>query len=209
MNGFLFEDFADLSQISAEKVYRHLQSPYLNKSKVVWDIKLVDNYLANRVVYPRIVPVDAFYWMLDLAILREALKEQGKNYLNPRSKKVFIPQRWLEGTTEMFSLVLAFVDAFNLQEVWSVISFGTRMESLGTIIKPVKVSPQGEMVLSLLGNLSQKYTIKAGSITQIPAPVSKVDVSLEIKGALLLGRTTLTLEVGGGVLGLMVDTRYG
>src|SRR3989344_7189671 len=111
----LFYRFDDLDQIKTEDVARWL-SPVPQQT-------LLENYIANRILYPQAIPVLPSDMKLDLAILREALKLQkpvgmqvknqflgGSPFLNVTMRKIIIPASFLEFVPDLTSLVWAFVD---------------------------------------------------------------------------------------------------
>ena len=65
----LFDSFDNLDQISPEAVATWL--------KPVPEFSHIENYLANKILYPQTVPLTEHDMQLDLSILREALKLNG------------------------------------------------------------------------------------------------------------------------------------
>src|SRR3990167_9440024 len=107
----LFSSFDDLDQISPEAIASWL--------KPAPELTSLENYLANKILYPQAVPLTKHDMQIDLAILREALRmngpkpgEQKSNallggnpFLNITLRKILIPERFLDFVPDLASLV--------------------------------------------------------------------------------------------------------
>lgn len=213
----LFNSFDNLDQISIEKIASWLKStPQPSK---------LENYLANRILYPQTIPLTETDMQIDLAILREALKlyapqKQNANnmlggnpFLNVTLRKVLIPERFLEFVPDLKSLVWAFIDALVqernkkdfYQDVWSIVLTGDFDEVVGSVILPQFDNSNGEMKLSVVG---KNYKILPGGLTIIPCPKDRCEIVYSSRKGKLLGKQSSALEIYGGRLGLIIDGRH-
>lgn len=212
----LFDSFDNLDQIPIEKITRWLK-------KAPSDIQL-ENYLAQRILYPQTVPLTAQDMEVDLAILREALRINapvrgktgpllGENpFLNMTLRKVLIPAKFLPFIPSLVALTWAFVDAFLMErrrqdwfgDIWTVVLVDEIDEVIGSILKPQFESSQGDMELII----NQKnYKVRSGSLIVIPCPQGRCEITYKFNQGKILGKKESALDVYGGRLGLMIDGR--
>lgn len=202
----LFDSFNNLDQIPAEAIASWLKNPP--------QLVQLENYLANKILYPQILPLTAYDMQIDLAILREALKNAsfGENpFLNIKLKKILIPAGFLNFTVDLVSLTWAFVDALLLNrkskgfgDLWTVVLTDDTDEVAGSILLPQFEGSRGVMNLKLQ---SKSYEVQKGSLMVIPCPKSRCEIAYKILNGRILGKTDSVVEIYGGRLGLMVDGR--
>src|SRR3989344_1790594 len=218
LNG-LFESFDNLDQIDITALSSWLKSPP--------DAIKLENYLANRILYPQLLPVTDFDMKIDLAILREALKIAGPKpgqksnlllgdnpFLNITLRKIIIPEKFLFFIPNLVSLTWAFVDGLLLgrqktdfySDLWTVVIADGRDETVGSIMLPQFAGEDDTMNLSLLG---KEVRIKAGSLTIVACPKDRCEIAYKFDRGKILGKREAALEVYGGRLGLMIDGRIG
>lgn len=197
VNG-LFTHLSNLSQLSADKVMVWLPKTF--------DARLVENYLGNRLLYPSSVPTSAREELIDLAILREALKLSPKSYYDPNLSRIYFPQDLLLYFSDLTKLAWAFIDVFVVNPITTVITRGNVIKNAGTILKPKIIRPKGTITI-WIKNQNRKYSVKIGSLTLIPVNLPKVDIKFESFDATLSGQSAMDIEVAGGILGLIIDTR--
>ena len=211
----LFDSFDNLDQIALEDIARWL--------KVTPNMTQLENYLANKILYPQSVPLSRSDSEVDLAILREALRINGPKspgnallgdnaFLNITLRKILIPARFLPFVPGMRALVWAFVDAFLLdrkeedyfQDLWTVVLTGEVDEIVGSVLLPQFSDNNAVMELMLE---KQLYKVRPGSLMVIPCPSSRCEIGFKFKGGKLLGKQESAFEIYGGRLGLMIDGR--
>lgn len=211
----LFDGFDNLDQIKTEDIARWL--------KPQPDPIYIENYLAQRILYPQTVPMTQSDMKLDLAILREALRMLtpkdkttpmlGYNpFINITLRKILIPSKFLEFMPDLPNLTWTFVDGLLLdrkkkdffEDLWTVELVGDTNEVIGSIIQPEFKDHKGELQLAILG---KTYMIRAGTLIVIPCPPKRCQVSFKFKQGKILGKQDLEVEVYGGKLGLMIDGR--
>lgn len=170
------------------------------------DTKILDNKLGNRILYPSAIPYSVEDLVFDLAILREVVRRNPQNYFNRNLKVIYIPEGFLQHFPDLHKLVWAFADALALSEITSILlkSETLGLKNLGTVIKP-KIELSAGVISIWIHD--KKYDVKVGSLTVIPVESSKADIKFQSRVAKLLGSSSATLEVTGGELGLLVDTR--
>lgn len=214
----LFDSFDNLDQIPIENISSWL--------KVVPNLIQLENYLANKILYPQTLPLTETDMKIDLAILREALRingpklNLGKNnpllgdnpFLNITLRKILIPQRFLTFVPGLISITWAFVDGLLLNrrkedffwDLWTVVLTDDTDEIVGSILLPQFIGESGVMELSLS---SKTYKIRPGSLTVIPCPKDRCEIAYKFNQGKILGKEENAVEIYGGKLGLMIDGR--
>lgn len=214
----LFDSFDNLDAISPEMIASWL--------KPVPPLAQLENYLANRILYPQTLPQTPSDIQIDLAILREALKRNGPDaslskpnallggnpFLNITLRKLLIPQEFLNFVPDLAVLTFAFIDALLLgrknddwfEDVWTVVLTGETEEVAGSLIIPRFEGSRGVLNFNLLG---KNYQIRPGSLTIIPCLNDRCRLVYKIQNGKVLGRAENAVEVYGGRLGLMFDGR--
>ena len=203
----LFDSFDNLDQIDISSLSSWI------KPTLVPD--QLENYLANKILYPQTIPLTELDTKIDLAILREALKHnslKSQNFLNITLRKMIIPERFLLYIPDLTLLTWAFVDGLLLdrrkkdfsEDLWTVVIADDNDETVGSIILPQFDGKKDTMELKLLG---KDYKIKAGSLIVVPCPKDRCEISYKLTSGKIFGKKENALEVYGGRLGLMIDGR--
>lgn len=206
----LFDSFDNLDQISPEAIAAWI--------KPTPNLIQLENYLANKILYPAALPVTESDMKIDLGILREALKinrslSVGDNpFLNITLRKVLIPVRFVNFVPNLSSLVWAFIDAFLqdrkkadfFEDLWTIVLTDDTDEIIGSILLPQFEGSGGVGEVNLLG---KKYHIQPGSLMVIPCPKDRCEIAYKFRKGKILGRQESAVEVYGGKLGLVIDGR--
>ncbi|MBI2019064.1 hypothetical protein HYS95_00150 [Candidatus Daviesbacteria bacterium] len=213
----LFDIFDNLDQISIEAIASNL--------KPVPQLTALENYLANRILYPQTMAQTQYDMKVDLAILREALKINGprqpqKNnallggnpFLNTTLRKILIPAHFLDYVPNLAVLTEVFTEAFLINrkkedwfsDVWAVAVTDGSEEVVGTVLLPQFNNMQAAMNLRL-GN--KNYQLKAGNLIQIPCPKDRCEIAYKLQNGQCLGKQESAIEVYGGKLGIIVMGR--
>lgn len=216
LNG-LFDSFDNLDQIEAENLIFWLK----NVPSSIY----LENYLATRILYPQTLPLTEADLLIDLAILREALRLNGpkqgqkegemlggNSFLNITLRKIIIPESFLTYIPNLIQLTWAFVDGLLLnrkkedqfQDLWTVVIADDIDEVIGTILLPRFEGMRDSMKLNVLG---KDYRIKAGSLVTLPCNKDKCQIAYKFNQGKILGKQESAVEVYGGKLGLMIDGR--
>ncbi len=213
----LFDSFDNLDQININSLISWMKNPPQT-------IQL-ENYLANKILYPQCLPLTEADMKIDLAILREALNINGPKqisssnallgenpFLNITLRKIIIPERFLQYIPNLTSLTWAFVDALLLGrkkedffwDLWTVVLSGDADEIVGSVILPQFTDGNGEMDIAILG---KSYKIKPGGLMIVPCSKDRCEIGYKMKNGKVLGKTESALELYGGKLGIMIDGR--
>lgn len=214
----LFDSFDNLDQIPLEDIASWLAPPP--------NLIQLENYLANKILYPQTLSLTEYEMKIDLRILREALKINGPKqidkktnsflgdnpFLNITLRKIIIPKKFLSFVPSLVSLTWAFVDGLLLdrkkedffQDLWTVVLVGDINEIVGSVLLPQFEDESGRMDLNIL---NKNYQIRQGSLMVIPCPKDRCELSYKFSKGMILGRKESAVEVYGGNLGLMIDGR--
>lgn len=214
----LFDNFDSLDQILPEEVASWL--------KPVPRLDFLENYLANKILYPQAIPLTENDIKVDLAILREAIKIYGPKpgskktnallgdnpFLNITMRKVLIPLKFLNFVPNLATLTLVFIDALLLNrkkedwfgDFWTVVLTDDIDEIVGSVLLPQFESNSGVMELQLQG---KNYKISAGNLIVIPCPKDRCEIAYKLQKGKVLGKNENAVQVYGGKLGLVIDGR--
>lgn len=213
----LFDSFDNLDQIQIENI-----ASWLNPKP---NLIQLENYLANKILYPRTLPLTEFDMQIDLAILRETLRLNAPNnlqkgstllgdnpFLNITLRKIMIPLRFLDYVPNLSVLTWVFVDGLLLnrkkedwfEDLWTVVLTNDGDEVVGSILLPQFDSKNGHMDINLLGN---NYKISYGSLVVVPCLKQRCEVSYKFNQGKILGKEVSAVEISGGKLGIMIDGR--
>lgn len=214
----LFNIFDNLDQIPLEAVAFWV--------KPVPDLNYLENYLANKVLYPEALPQTEYEMKIDLAILREAIKINGpgaglqKNnallgnnpFLNTILRKILIPAKFLNFVPDLGTLAVCFIDALLperkksdfFQDLWTVFLTDGAEEAVGSVLLPQFESGNGLMHLNLQ---NKDYEIRPKNLKIIPCSSDRCEIAYKLQEGKLLGKTDSAVEVNGGKLGLIIDMR--
>lgn len=220
----LFGSFDNLDLISIEAVASWL--------KPTPNLIQLENYLANKILYPQTLPLSEYEMKIDLSILREALKINGPKsvdkktdsllgynpFLNITLRKIIIPKKFLGFIPNLVSLTWVFVDGLLLdrkkgdffQDLWTVILTDDIDEVVGSVLLPQFEDKNSWMDLNILNEnfkIDKNYKIRPGSLTVIPCRKDRCALSYKFNKGTILGKRESAVEVYGGRLGLMIDGR--
>lgn len=213
----LFDSFDNLDQISPEAVSSWLRP--------VPQLTQIENFLANKILYPQTLPLTQQDMQIDLAVFREALKmntpakDQQQNillgdspFLNITLRKILIPAKFLQFVPDLATLTTAFIDAFLLnrtkedwfQDIWTVVLTNVSDEVVGSVVLPQFEDRKGQMQLSLQG---KSYEIHQGDLMVLPCLKDRCEIGYSLQKGKILGRSESAVEIYGGSLGLVIDGR--
>lgn len=212
----LFDQFDNLDQTNIENVASWLKRPP--------QLITLENYIANKILYPQTLPLTSDDMKIDLAILREVLKLTlvhtqngnallGENpFFNPVLRKILIPRKFLNYVPDLARLTWTFVDILPLAEkrkdffedLWTIVLTNDSDEVIGSLLIPQFGSPSSQMEIKIADN---PFKVKAGSLVVIPCSKERCGISYKFSQGKILGKTENSVEVFGGRLGIMIDGR--
>lgn len=203
----LFDSFDNLDAIEIESLIAWLKEASVQVSPVQ-----LENYLANKILYPSTLPLTDPDMKIELAILREALKLRDNAFLNVTLRKIIIPAKFLQFVPDLTTLAWVFVDALLMQrntkdffeDLWTVVLGGDIDEIIGSILLPQFKDSSDKMELSLLG---KNYKIKPGNLYFVPCSKERCEIAYKFDYGKILGKTVNAVEVYGGKLGILIDGR--
>lgn len=202
----LFDNFDNLDQISPEAI--------INQIKPVPHIIALENYLANKILYPQALACTQYDTSLDLAILREALKTNNKPFVNITLRKILIPVKFLSLFPDLTSLSRVFVDALlmnrkkenNFPDIWTIVLTmeNNTEEIIGSVLLPQFAGKESAMNLKVQ---EKTYNIRSGASLVIPCLKNRCEIAYQLTNGSFLGKSESAVEVYGGKLGIMIDGR--
>src|SRR3989344_1785377 len=115
----IFDVIDNLDELISEDVAKWIKNPPQPIG--------LQNYIANRILYPQAIAASLGDLEIDLAILREALKKD-KSYFSIETRKIIIPDILVSRIPSLAKLVWVFIDAYLLNldektrpEIWTVV----------------------------------------------------------------------------------------
>lgn len=199
----VFENFRDLEAVTAQNILRWI-SAHPNPITV-------ENFVANRIIYPQVVPESMADLELDMAILREAIRTSHE-FVDLKNLRIFIPETLFSRIPDLTKLVWVFVDAYLIgwndknpgKNVWTVVLKRSQGEEiLGSVIMPEFHAKNSCINLTIR---SKNIQVKKGQLSVVPC-ASQCKFSFSLSNGLVLGMQQGLLQVPGGKLGLMIDGR--
>lgn len=180
----VFEGLKGLGDVTADELGRWL-------SFIVEEHEL-ENFLANRLIYPQTIPMTAQELEIDYAILRAAITLNRTRFYNPSRLIVQIPEDYLLRFPNTNKLIWCFTDALDLKEVTKIVmKKGLGKRVLGSILTYPSLTPVNLTIKN------QQFSLPAGSLTKIPLKEKSTQVQLNQTSSV----------VYGGEAGLCIDLR--
>ncbi len=194
----LFDYYLKLEGIEVEDIQKWL--------KVKEDHTISENRLGNRILYSQTIPQNQKDLLFDFAILRRIIEQNQSRFYNKNLKRIDIPEVFFEHFTDLQKLVGVFIDVILPSGITTFLLKLNRLgrKQIGTYIRPEKLQMGG---LIIIGIKNQQYQIQVGSLIVIPVTESKVDVTFTSSTVELMSKKILSIQVVGGQLGLIIDTR--
>jgi|SRR3989338_3905831 len=190
----IFEKFENLDKIPIDDISRGLvpQPPHL-----------IENLLANLLLYPQVAAIKKEDIDIELSILREVIRRSPSNYYSAKEKKIFIPAEFMTRFPDLNKLALAFVDGLSPKGIAQIV-LGKR-EIVGSFIK-IEFNQDKDNFEMLV--LEKKYSFNKGGLAIIPCN-HHCHITFKSDIGKIDNKSEATLEILGGRLGLVVDGRTG
>ena len=180
---FVFEYFNNLADIDPQLVLKNL--------KLKPEIHFLENFIANRELYPQTVAVSLAEVVLDYAIIKEAIRLDPTKIYNQDLQKIIVPAclnyfgplpKFLPGILEVLNLGL-------------VVEVYAQDQLVGTIVT-IKIPPNTDTLTVLLNDSA--YHLKGNSLSLVEVTSKTV----HLKAADLP-----ELVVKGGSLGIALNIK--
>jgi len=200
----IFDVIDNLDELISEDVAKWIKNPPQPIG--------LQNYIANRILYPQAIAASLGDLEIDLAILREALKKD-KSYFSIETRKIIIPDILVSRIPSLAKLVWVFIDAYLLNldektrpEIWTVVLRSNEVdETLGTIIAP-HFKGSGAIEIKLEDS-KQSVIVKQGGLMIVPCLKSHCKLDFKLSSGEILAQKDGSVEVFGGRLGLVIEGR--
>lgn len=184
----VFARFNCLSEISTERILHSL------KAKI--GIHYLQNFIANRLLYPQAMPATLLDFEIDRSILREVLRLQPALLTEgeKNSSKIVIPQEFIERFVGIKPIVLAWINALSPKGIMPIfIKDQSKLQMVGSIYSPEKLT--GEKINFFLND--KKYELHIGKVYLFPVN-SKITAQIE---------NGETVELRGGEFGIVLNLK--
>ncbi len=197
-----FQDLPNLHTLDPKNILLHLSGKF--------NLGQIENYLANKVLYPQIVPITQTDLVIEIAILKEVVRLDPTRFYNNQSHRIFVYPELLTLFPNPLHLVYLVLDVVRPLAMTTVTLKGEISRDIGTYIKPQIKNPKGVVNIELREKnvvTGKVFPLQIGSITPIPALFDKADITFSSNDATLFSSNKIDLEVAGGEIGIIVDTR--
>ncbi len=156
----------------------------------------LENHIANRLLFPGSLPITKQDLQIDLAIFREAIRQDPSSIYDKFGNKIIIDQRLIERFGPLRKVLLAIMDVLVIKNITTIsVKKDTFTDIVGTIIVPqtvfkTKVVPvwlddqQFDLrigFLSLLGSDKKKIKIKIDGGEQFLASGGELGVAIDLR----------------------------
>ncbi len=191
-----------LDNLDSKNILLHLSGKF--------NINQIENYLGNKILYPHVVPLTPTDKAIEVAIVKELMKADPNRFYESGNKRIYLYSDLLKLFTDINQLALSMLDIFRPKPMATLILKDEIAKDAGTYIRPEIINPKGQLIIELrLGHvvIGKSYQVKIGTLTSIPADYDKIDISFSSLDATLFSQNKVELEISGGVLGVIVDTR--
>ena len=184
----IFANLPGLELIPPESIQRWLPTRY--------DAHVLENFLANRIIYPQTVALTKEDHSIDKAILQEYIVRNPSFFYNPLSHRLIIPLDLINHLPPINEIIPLFCNILNIAGNTQIfISEKNSLKLEGSITDPA-VSPSEKMIEITLNGTKQ--TVPFGGVYHFSLDAEHI--KLKIDG-------TNEIMVSGGKLGVTIDLR--
>lgn len=156
----------------------------------------IENFLANRIMYPQTIPVTEEDKAIDQAILQEYINTNQAYFYNPLSHRLLIPSELIARFKPLDQLLMVFCSLLNLSGVIPLfIIEENTLQNEGSILVP-QISSQSAKLTVVLNGSSQSLEIGKFYHFQVPDQRNRVKLGDENE-----------MVVAGGKAGITIDLR--
>ena len=184
----IFEQFRYLDQIPISDLTKWLPSKI--------EVHALENYIANKIIYPQTLPLNQLEMSIDLALLREAIKRQPEIVLSSDNQRLNLPSNYQYRFGSFDTLIKALIEALNPRGVIQIfIESSLKPQLVGSLVVPNSVPKEEIVSVSVNG---QVLGLKRGNIAILPFKDPHLIVKIE--------NSPEVLAMGGNI-GLVIDLR--
>lgn len=184
----IFEQFRYLDQIPVADLTKWLPAKI--------EVHALENYIANKIIYPQTLPLNQMEMNIDLALLREAIKRQPEIVLSSDGQKLNLPSNYQYRFGSFEVLIRALVEALNPKGVVQIfIESLSKPQLVGSLVVPNSV-PKEEIVSVSVND--QVLGLKRGNVAILPFKDPHLIIKIENSPEML---------AMGGNIGLVIDLR--
>lgn len=200
----IFDLFDNLESIPIEDIARWI--------KPVPNPIALENFVANRILYPQALALSLQDMSIDMAILREGLS-RNRIFFDEKTHKIIIPESFNNRAPSLAQLAWVFIDAYLIgwvpknpgQNIFTVLlRSDDRDQPIGSVILPEFSNGQG--VVDITVN-DKKFQVKQGGLTAIPCNLNHCIINYQVTQGNILGVPEGSIQIAGGLLGVIVDGR--
>lgn len=187
----VFEQFPNLDKISPQNIVSWL--------RINIDEHTLINFLGNRILYPQTVALSKSELEIDLAILREAIRQKPALVYEPQANKLYIPELFIQRFPPLPRLAGIIIEAINPKGVIQIYTKDkNKVKRAGSLISPLdinKITGDKKKVKIVVNGVEGTLNPGTLSISQIGAPQVKIIIANK------------DYTVSGGELGVIIDLR--
>lgn len=187
----VFEEFPDLDKVTVVQIASWLVNKPENHT--------LSNYFGNRLLYPQTVAVNELDMEIDLAILREAIRQKPAIVSEPQRNKLYIPENMVTRFPPLSRLAGVLIESLSPKGINQIyIKNRNQVKLVGTLVSPQDLSnivKDKKVVKVLVDGVESRLNINTISISPITSPEVKIKIEDE------------EYKVYGGELGVIIDLR--
>lgn len=157
---------------------------------------VLENHIANRLLYPQAFPLTKQDMQIDLAIFREVLRKNPQPIYDKFGNKIIIDQKLVDRFGSLKRLLMAIMDALPIKSLTTISIKNNSLTSIvGTIVVPQTVFTT-KLVPVWLD--TQQFNLRVGFLSLLGSGKKKIKVKIDG------GEEFLAY---GGELGVAIDLR--
>lgn len=184
----LFSNYSDLDSLDFENIRL--------SSKTNLKIREIENFVANRFLYPQTIPLSILEMKVDLSLIQEIIKKNVHLFYNISIKRITIPEGFEERLKPVPDLIITFIDAISPPVTTQIIlKYADGSRKVGSIFIPLTPIIKPTVELTIEG---QKMKLKNNIISRVNCAIPQTNITIEGQNP---------QPIWGGDLGIFVDLR--
>lgn len=184
----LFSNYSDLDSLDFETIR--------SSSKTNLKIREIENFVANRFLYPQTIPLTILEMKVDLSLIKEIIKKNVQLFYNSSLKRITIPEGFEERLKPVPDLIIAFIDAISPPAATQIIlKYADGSRKVGSVYIPQVFINKPAVQLTIEG---QVVKLKNNVISRLNCTIPQTTIQLEGQNP---------EPIWGGDIGIFVDLR--